>query len=793
MEEKKKKLEEIEKILEKIKEEETQRKLAIEKEIEERRKAKEKMRNEKEKREEERRREKVRRKERLATHQRLQNAWETLRWITAFIEENAEVWEIEKMEREEERRRKVLEWEKSQRIEKIAFLRAREKRKREGLIEENDVEMNKTWVWEEWRRDNPNQNTDYDKEEKIDEVIWPTGEIRYNFNLKSPTLELPNREKINPELRENITRENECGKNKAEPEIGAECGRENNGKLSARIENTSRETEPKISTDNLKKCEELSEKIECGNKRAEPKISTEHSRKKNAELSDEKCVETEKRKREAEPSMGAECGRKENAELKNEKPKLENECGTIENEPKMSTECELSPKLKEIKSVAECGEIEKNEELQYECGQNKPTKSAKTECGEILGVAKPGLKPECGKVGVKELKTKFEKGMGQKKMVTLNSLNVAKKVSKSHQQIKSDQQKKKSQKKIEKKENKPPRNKPPKPPPKSKNPNKKEVNQKSKIKEKIETKIQKNPQDIRKYFLAFNQITTQERKTSDSATPHKKLFLNTSPSKKLIFSKKENSIFGIKQIETKTKEDKNLFKIKNSHNFTPWKKILAAPTEDRPQEKLIKNENATKKEKKNLVQEKINIFEKPTKSKADLTLGGVFGIRGLEDRPKNSTFFKNSITEPYLRSGTPAKTSFLGPHGKFNKRQSANRGGEVGVRRFSEIIPMKMEIVDDSEEEKGEGGGKKVKKRRRMEDGEEEKVWRDRREEKTRDRMFVRSKEKIKESLFTSVNKENKTQIGAWWRQEELLQARAKAKDIKPQNTLDSTVGNKPN
>ena len=491
--------------------------------------------------------------------------------------------------------------------------------------------------------------------------------------------------------------------------------------------------------------------------------------------------------------MGAECGRKENAELKNEKPKLENECGTIENEPKMSTECELSPKLKEIKSVAECGEIEKNEELQYECGQNKPTKSAKTECGEILGVAKPGLKPECGKVGVKELKTKFEKGMGQKKMVTLNSLNVAKKVSKSHQQIKSDQQKKKSQKKIEKKENKPPRNKPPKSPPKSKNPNKKEVNQKSKIKEKIETKIQKNPQDIRKYFLAFNQITTQERKTSDSATPHKKLFLNTSPSKKLIFSKKENSIFGIKQIETKTKEDKNLFKIKNSHNFTPWKKILAAPPEDRPQEKLIKNENATKKEKKNLVQEKINIFEKPTKSKADLTLGGVFGIRGLEDRPKNSTFFKNSITEPYLRSGTPAKTSFLGPHGKFNKRQSANRGGEVGVRRFSEIIPMKMEIVDDSEEEKGEGGGKKVKKRRRMEDGEEEKVWRDRREEKTRDRMFVRSKEKIKESLFTSVNKENKTQIGAWWRQEELLQARAKAKDIKPQNTLDSTVGNKPN
>ena len=106
---------------------------------------------------------------------------------------------------------------------------------------------------------------------------------------------------------------------------------------------------------------------------------------------------------------------------------------------------------------------------------------------------------------------------------------------------------------------------------------------------------------------------------------------------------------------------------------------------------------------------------------------------------------------------------------------------------------MKMEIVDDSEEEKGEGGGKKVKKRRRMEDGEEEKVWRDRREEKTRDRMFVRSKEKIEESLFSSVNKENKTQIGAWWRQKELLQARAKAKDIKPQNTLDSTVGNKPN
>ena len=123
-------------ILKRVKEEEVKRRERMEKEIEERRIAKEKLRTEKEKKEEEKRREKVRRRERMEKQKRLQTAWEDLRWIHKYIEENMGTWELEKIERDEERRRQEEEWDKAQRFERIAFLEKETggegRRKKEG-------------------------------------------------------------------------------------------------------------------------------------------------------------------------------------------------------------------------------------------------------------------------------------------------------------------------------------------------------------------------------------------------------------------------------------------------------------------------------------------------------------------------------------------------------------------------------------------------------------------------------------------------------------------------------------
>ena len=82
---------------------------------------------------------------------RLQEAWENLRWISKFIEENSEMWEVGKLERLEERRKKELEWEKARRFEKIAYLREKKRKKDAGIAEEeNPLDM--TWTWEEWRK-----------------------------------------------------------------------------------------------------------------------------------------------------------------------------------------------------------------------------------------------------------------------------------------------------------------------------------------------------------------------------------------------------------------------------------------------------------------------------------------------------------------------------------------------------------------------------------------------------------------------------------------------------------------
>ena len=81
----------------------------------------------------------------------LQLRWEMLRWVSSYLDENQEQWEIEKRERE----RKVLleEWDKAERFRKIEILRERDRKKREekekGTEEKN---LSVSWTWEAWRK-----------------------------------------------------------------------------------------------------------------------------------------------------------------------------------------------------------------------------------------------------------------------------------------------------------------------------------------------------------------------------------------------------------------------------------------------------------------------------------------------------------------------------------------------------------------------------------------------------------------------------------------------------------------
>ena len=147
------KIEDLEKILDRLRDEKRLEDERLKREIEDRRLIKERMRTEREKREEERRRSKERRRAHLEKHRRIQEAWRTLRWITAYIEENEEIWEIERLEREVEMRKIEDEWNKSKRFEKIAFLRERERKIRNGeqLVENKDSQENQSWYWTEWR------------------------------------------------------------------------------------------------------------------------------------------------------------------------------------------------------------------------------------------------------------------------------------------------------------------------------------------------------------------------------------------------------------------------------------------------------------------------------------------------------------------------------------------------------------------------------------------------------------------------------------------------------------------
>ena len=69
-------------------------------------------------------------RERLKVRRKLEERWEMIRWLTKYIEGNQESWEIERREREIENRRKLEQWEKAARFQKIEILRERDKKTR---------------------------------------------------------------------------------------------------------------------------------------------------------------------------------------------------------------------------------------------------------------------------------------------------------------------------------------------------------------------------------------------------------------------------------------------------------------------------------------------------------------------------------------------------------------------------------------------------------------------------------------------------------------------------------------
>ena len=91
----------------------------------------------------------IARKEKLEKIETLQRRWALLRLSTEYIAENKKRWDIERKERELERNRKIEEWDKKNRHEKIKFLKRKwEKKPSEEQEQKENVDEKKTWqVW----------------------------------------------------------------------------------------------------------------------------------------------------------------------------------------------------------------------------------------------------------------------------------------------------------------------------------------------------------------------------------------------------------------------------------------------------------------------------------------------------------------------------------------------------------------------------------------------------------------------------------------------------------------------
>ena len=81
----------------------------------------------------------------------MEERWEMIRWVTGYLSRNQERWEVEKRERDQERRRRLDEWDKEERFRKISMLR--EKMGRRGEREKGKDDESIRDGWTKWRQE----------------------------------------------------------------------------------------------------------------------------------------------------------------------------------------------------------------------------------------------------------------------------------------------------------------------------------------------------------------------------------------------------------------------------------------------------------------------------------------------------------------------------------------------------------------------------------------------------------------------------------------------------------------
>ena len=89
----------------------------------------------------------------------LQERWALLNWTTEYIAENSSRWDKESEQRELERKKKIEEWERKSRFEKIAYLKEKMRKKQNG--ENTEQPKDKVENWNVWRKKEPTKETPY--------------------------------------------------------------------------------------------------------------------------------------------------------------------------------------------------------------------------------------------------------------------------------------------------------------------------------------------------------------------------------------------------------------------------------------------------------------------------------------------------------------------------------------------------------------------------------------------------------------------------------------------------------
>ena len=127
------------------------------------------------------------RKERLRVQKKLKEKWEMIKWLSEYAEANQEIWEMERREREEDKTRKIKEWEKLGRLEKIRMIRERQKMKE--TIEnraETTGEVIENWKWSSWRKGEQVERKEDQKFRNIEneEIIPPKKDAFKKYEIQ---------------------------------------------------------------------------------------------------------------------------------------------------------------------------------------------------------------------------------------------------------------------------------------------------------------------------------------------------------------------------------------------------------------------------------------------------------------------------------------------------------------------------------------------------------------------------------------------------------------------------------